>query len=53
MSYQKLLKMALKYNSIRVMGFNYISMINNFTVAELNQTVESTANDWIDFKSYK
>ena len=53
MSYQKLLKMALKYNSIRVMGFNYISMINNFTVAELNQIVESTANDWIDFKSYK
>ena len=50
-SVDKLAKTIMKYYSMRVMGVNYISMINNLTVAELNQFVEAFGSHWIDHKS--
>lgn len=48
----KVLKTFMKYYSFRVMGFNYISMINNFSVGALNQLIEAFGRDVIDMKSF-
>ena len=42
----------MRYYSLRVMGTNYVAMINNATVGTLNQLIEAVGGEVIDFKSY-
>ena len=51
-SIDKIMATLQKYYSLRVMGVNYISMINNATVGMLNQIIEAAGGEIIDLKSY-
>lgn len=51
-SIDKIMATLQKYYSLRVMGVNYISMINNATVGMLNQIIEAAGGEVIDLKSY-
>lgn len=41
-----------KYASLRVMGLNYISMVNNALMAEVSQAIEVSANKYVSAASY-
>lgn len=51
-SIDKIMETLQRYYSLRVMGVNYISMINNATVGMLNQIIEAAGGEIIDLKSY-
>ena len=51
-SMDKLAQTLMRYYSLRVMGGNYIAMINNASVGMLNQLIEAVGGEVIDFKSY-
>lgn len=40
----KLIDLFTKYTSLRVMGLNYISMVNNMAMAEVAQAIETMAH---------
>lgn len=48
----KTLKMFEKYTSLKIMGLNTVSMINNALMAEVQQTMEAFANQYISASSY-
>lgn len=52
-SVDKVMQTFMKYYSLRVMGGNYISMINNATVGMVNQLIEAAGGEVIDFRSYR
>ena len=51
-SIDKLAQTLMRYYSLRVMGTNYVAMINNASVGTLNQLIEAVGGEVIDFKSY-
>lgn len=48
----KTLKMFEKYTSLKIMGLNTVSMINNALMAEVQQTMEAFANQYVSASSY-
>lgn len=48
----KTLKMFEKYTSLKIMGLNIVSMINNALMAEVQQTMEAFANQYVSASSY-
>ena len=48
----KVMNVFQKYASLRVMGLNYISMVNNAAMAEVAQATEVMAKKYIDPESY-
>lgn len=48
----KTLEMFQKYTSLRIMGLNTVSMINNALMAEVQQTMEAFANQYVSSSSY-
>lgn len=48
----KLVNSFQKYTSLRIMGLNYISMVNNALMAEVAQAVETSAGKYVSAKSY-
>lgn len=48
----KTLKMFEKYTSLKIMGLNTVSMINNALMAEVQQTIEAFANQYVSASSY-
>lgn len=48
----KILKMFEKYTSLKIMGLNTVSMINNALMAEVQQTMEAFANQYVSASSY-
>lgn len=48
----KLIDLFTKYTSLRVMGLNYISMVNNMAMAEVAQAIETMAHQYVSAKSY-
>lgn len=48
----KTLEMFQKYTSLKIMGLNTVSMINNALMAEVQQTMEAFANQYVSSSSY-
>ena len=48
----KVVDLFTKYTSLRVMGLNYISMVNNIAMAEVAQAIETFAHQYVSVKSY-
>lgn len=48
----KLIDLFTKYTSLRVMGLNYISMVNNMAMAEVAQAIETMAHQYVSPSSY-
>ena len=48
----KVVDLFTKYTSLRVMGLNYISMVNNMAMAEVAQAIETMAHQYVSAKSY-
>ena len=48
----KVLNLFSKYASLRVMGLNYISMVNNMAQAEVAQAIEAFSKRYVSPKSY-
>ena len=48
----KTLETFQKYTSLRIMGLNTVSMINNALMAEVQQTMEAFANQYVSSSSY-
>lgn len=48
----KTLKTFEKYTSLKIMGLNTVSMINNALMAEVQQTMEAFANQYVSASSY-
>lgn len=48
----KVLDLFSKYASLRVMGLNYISMVNNMAQAEVAQAIETFSKKYVSPKSY-
>lgn len=48
----KTLEMFEKYTSLKIMGLNTVSMINNALMAEVQQTMEAFANQYVSASSY-
>lgn len=49
---RKMVDKFAKYTSLRVMGLNYISMVNNMLQAEVAQAIEVMAHKHVSAKSY-
>lgn len=48
----KVIEMLNRYTSLKIMGINYISMVNNTLMAEIQQSQEAFAEKYISKKSY-
>lgn len=48
----KTLETFQKYTSLKIMGLNTVSMINNALMAEVQQTMEAFANQYVSSSSY-
>lgn len=48
----KVVNLFTKYTSLRVMGLNYISMVNNMAMAEVAQAIETFAHQYVSPSSY-
>lgn len=48
----KMLDIFQKYTSLKIMGINMVSMVNNALMAEVQQTIESFASQYVSPKSY-
>lgn len=48
----KTLETFEKYTSLKIMGLNTVSMINNALMAEVQQTMEAFANQYVSASSY-
>ena len=48
----KVVNLFSKYVSLRTMGLNYISMVNNMAQAEVAQTIETMSKQYVSPKSY-
>ena len=48
----KVVDLFTKYTSLRVMGLNYISMVNNMAMAEVAQAIETFAHQYVSPSSY-
>ena len=49
---RKMVDKFAKYTSLRVMGLNYISMVNNMLQAEVAQAIEVMAHKYVSPKAY-
>ena len=52
MDVAKLINVFQKYTSLKIMGLNFVSMVNNALVAELQQAEEAMAGQYISAESY-
>lgn len=48
----KVINLFTKYTSLRVMGLNYISMVNNMAMAEVAQAIETMAGQYVSASNY-
>lgn len=48
----KVVSVFTKYTSLRVMGLNYISMVNNMAMAEVAQAIETFAHQYVSPSTY-
>lgn len=48
----KAIETLTKYTSLRIMGLNWTSLVNNIAMAEAQQTIESFAHRYISPKNY-
>lgn len=48
----KVVNLFTKYTSLRVMGLNYISMVNNMAMAEVAQAIETMAGQYVSPSNY-
>lgn len=48
----KVVNLFTKYTSLRVMGLNYISMVNNMAMAEVAQAIETMAGQYVSPSTY-
>ena len=52
MDIAKMINVFQKYTSLKIMGLNFVSMVNNALVAELQQAEEAMAGQYISAESY-
>lgn len=52
MDIAKMINVFQKYTSLKIMGLNFVSMVNNVLVAELQQAEEAMAGQYISAESY-
>lgn len=52
LDHAKTLETFQKYTSLKIMGLNTVSMINNALMAEVQQTMEAFANQYVSSSSY-